>query len=164
MNLRDINESDCEAIAQIYNHYVKTTTITFEEQPVSGKDIKERVQKVAGLGLPWLVAEEKGKVIGYAYATQWNTRTAYRYTVEPSVYLSPDVVSKGIGRQLYTCLLDTLKRQGIKNVISVITLPNPSSSGFHESFGFQKVGEFANIGVKFGRKLSVGYWQLELND
>lgn len=95
--IRAATELDAQAIADIYNHYIQNTVITFEELPVSQNDIIERIQKVNGSNLPWLVAVDHGIVIGYAYAGKWNVRSAYRHTVETAVYLSNSSLSKGWG-------------------------------------------------------------------
>ena len=164
MKIRATNPSDAGKIADIYNHYVRHTTITFEEEQVSSEQMALRIEKVTRSGLPWLVAEEDDEILGYAYAGQWHERSAYRYTVEPSVYLSPDAVGRGLGRLLYRQLLEDLRQKGIKNVMGVIALPNDQSVGLHESFGFEKVGEFSDVGFKFGKWISVGYWQLKFPD
>lgn len=93
--IRAATTSDAQAIADIYNYYIQNTVITFEEQTISSNDILERMAKVTGAGLPWLVAKDGGAVIGYAYATKWNVRSAYRHTVETSVYLAHGSPGKG---------------------------------------------------------------------
>lgn len=164
MIIRTVAEHDIAAITNIYNHYIKHTTITFEEDEVSQEMMAERIHKLVALGLPWLVVEEQGIIKGYAYAGQWHARTAYRFTVEPTIYLANEATGHGIGRSLYLALLERLKPLGIKHIIGVIALPNPASVGLHESMGFRKVGEFENIGFKFNQSISVGYWQLTLNE
>jgi phosphinothricin acetyltransferase len=161
--IRAVTESDAQTIAAIYNYYIKNTVITFEEQTLSKNDIIERIEKVNGSSLPWLVAEDYGAVIGYAYATKWNTRSAYRHTVETSVYLSSSSLSKGWGTQLYKALFDSLRHNSIHVVIGGITLPNPASIALHEKFGMKKAAHFKEVGYKFGQWLDVGYWQTELN-
>ncbi|MCC3859521.1 N-acetyltransferase family protein [Vibrio parahaemolyticus] len=163
MDIREIKATDVAAVVEIYNYYVESTSISFEEDPITTDNMAQRIDKVINTGLPWIVAEIEGKVVGYAYASKWKPRSAYRFTVEPSVYIKQGVTGKGIGKALYLRLLSILAKKGFKNAIGVIALPNPPSIGLHESLGFQKVGEFSNIGFKFGQKKSVGYWQLELN-
>ena len=164
MKIRTAHPADAGKIADIYNHYVRHTTITFEEEQVSSEQMALRIEKVIRAGLPWLVAEAEGKIQGFAYAGQWHERSAYRYTVEPSVYLAPAAAGKGLGKLLYRQLLEDLRHKGIKNVLGVIALPNDPSVGLHESFGFEKVGEFSEVGFKFGKWISVGYWQLKFRD
>ncbi len=130
--IRAATESDAQAIADIYNHYIANTVVTFEEQPVSRSDIIDRIKKITDSSLPWLVAEDAGMIIGYAYAGKWNLRGAYRHTVETTVYLSPASVSKGWGTQLYQVLFDTLRQKSIHVVIGGITLPNLASVALHE--------------------------------
>jgi L-amino acid N-acyltransferase YncA len=160
--IRSATKSDAQTIADIYNYYIQNTVITFEEQAISKNDIIERIQKVVDANLPWLVAEEGGTVIGYAYATKWNTRSAYKHTVETSIYLSNSSVSKGWGTQLYKALFDTLRHKSIHVIIGGITLPNPASIALHEKYGMKKVAHFKEVGYKFGQWLDVGYWQVEL--
>ncbi|MDW6005334.1 GNAT family N-acetyltransferase [Vibrio mangrovi] len=164
MNIRDVCSDDAAAIAEIYNHYIDNTVITFEEEPVAADVIAQRIRKIQQAGLPWLVAEsEDGVVLGYAYASLWKERSAYRFTVESSVYLAKDTRGKGVGSTLYRSLLTWLQQRGIRHVMGVVALPNERSVGLHEKLGFMKVGEFKEIGFKFNRPVSVGYWQLELN-
>jgi phosphinothricin acetyltransferase len=109
--------------------------------------------------LPWLVAEEDGTVVGYAYATKWRTRPAYRQSVEVTVYVASDRRRRGIGSVLYDSLLDELRDHGIHAAIGGIALPNPASVALQEKFGFEKVAHFAEVGFKFGKWIDVGYWQ-----
>jgi L-amino acid N-acyltransferase YncA len=160
--IRAATESDAQAIADIYNYYIANTVITFEELAISKGDILERIEKVTGSSLPWLVAEDGGVVIGYAYARKWNVRSAYRHTVETTVYLSNSSVSKGWRTKLYTALFDNLRHNSIPVVIGGITLPNPASIALHVKFGMKQVAHFKEVGYKFGQWLDVGYWQTEL--
>jgi len=161
-SIRAALPSDAPAICAIYNPYVATTTISFEEETVSDADMAQRIADVDAAGLPWLVAEADGKVVGYAYATKWRVRPAYRHSVESTVYVDPAYVGQGVGRALYAALLDELRRRGLRVVIGGIALPNAGSVGLHEALGFRKVAHFAEVGMKFGRWIDVGYWQLNL--
>ncbi|QMV16310.1 GNAT family N-acetyltransferase [Vibrio spartinae] len=162
MNIRDTHLNDSAAITAIYNPFIRDTTITFEEQPLSVEQMSARLQKTLSTGFPCLVLEVDNEVIGYAYASPWHIRSAYRFTVESTIYLAPTAAGNGFGRKLYSALLDRLKQQGIKNVMGVIALPNLPSVRLHESLGFKPVGEFYDIGFKFNRHISVGYWQLDI--
>lgn len=162
MIFRTVNLSDSQAIADIYNPFVTDSTVTFEEKAVTAEQISQRIEKVLDSGFPWIVLEQDGEILGYAYAGPWHTRSAYRFTAESTIYLSPYAGGKGYGHKLYRELLARLKEQGIKNVMGVVALPNPPSVKLHQSLGFTKVGEFKNIGVKFERQISVSYWQLKL--
>ncbi len=162
--IRHATNTDAETIANIYNYYIQNTVTTFEESPLSARDIIGRMEKVKRLGLPWLVAEKESKVIGYAYATKWNERGAYRNTVETTVYLSNAWFSKGWGTKLYEALFTELRHISIHVVIGGVTLPNPASIALHEKFGMEKVAHFKEVGYKFGKWLDVGYWQVQINN
>jgi L-amino acid N-acyltransferase YncA len=161
MTVRGCRESDASRIGEIYNHFVRNTIVTFEEAPVSEDEILERIRKVT-TRLPWLVWEEHGSVVGYAYAAAWHTRSAYRYSVESTIYLAPDACGRGFGTRLYAELLEELKGRSIRCVIGGIALPNPASVALHEKLGFSKVGHLTDVGRKFDRWIDVGYWQLLL--
>ncbi|MGX9419058.1 arsinothricin resistance N-acetyltransferase ArsN1 family B [Vibrio sp. WJH972] len=162
MIIREVTVLDAERIAEIYNYYIASTTISFEEAPISAQDMMQRIETITASGFPWIVALVDNEIVGYAYANHWKMRSAYRYSVESSVYLVHDSTGSGVGRALYGELLTQLRTRGFSTAIGGIALPNPASIGLHESLGFKKVGEFSNVGVKFGEKKSVGYWQLEL--
>jgi L-amino acid N-acyltransferase YncA len=155
--------TDAERICTIYNHYIATTTISFEEEPVSPADMARRIADVAAAKLPWLVMVENDKLIGYAYATKWRVRAAYRFAVESSVYLDPNYAGKGAGTMLYEALLAELRQRGLHLVIGGIAQPNEASVRLHERLGFTKVAHFSEVGLKFGRWIDVGYWQLKLD-
>lgn len=161
--IREATDKDAEAIAEIYNYYVQNTIITFEEDNLKPSDFIERIREVQQSGFSWLVAEENGKIIGYAYSSKWNDRAAYKNTAEVSVYLSQHVKSKGWGTKLYDVLFSSLREKSIHIAIGGITLPNPASIAVHEKFGMEKVAHFKQVGYKFGEWLDVGYWQVQLN-
>lgn len=158
--IRPATEIDAPGIAVIYNPYILATTITFEEGPVTDEEISQRIKNTQSLGLPWLVAEVEDRLVGYAYASRWRERPAYRYTAESTIYLDQRNNGRGYGKQLYSALLDVLRGIGIHAVIDVITIPNPASVALHEKLGFSKVAHFREVGYKFDRWLDVGYWQL----
>ena len=149
-------------LARIYNPYILNTVITFEEIPVTAEEIGARITTILNLGYPYIVAEQEGQVIGYAYAGQWRTRAAYKHTVETSIYLDQSLTGQGLGKILYKDLLQRLQELDIHVVLGGITLPNPVSVGLHEKLGFKKVAHFTEVGYKFGRWLDVGFWQLNL--
>ena len=159
--LRPATPSDASAICEIYNHYVENTIVTFETEPVLPEQMELRIQQVMGC-YPWLVWEEQGRVVGYAYAGQWKSRCAFRYCVESTVYLAPDCTGRGIGRALYEALIDELRERTIHSVIAGISLPNPGSVALHEKMGFVKIGHFKEVGWKFDEWIDVGYWELVL--
>lgn len=160
--IRSATVADAEPIADIYNHYVSDTTVTFEEAPVEPAEMAARIESVLSKELPWLVYEDAGEVLGYAYASPWSPRSAYRYTVEASAYLAPTAVGRGVGSALFGALFDGLRAAGIKVVLSRIALPNPASVALNEKFGFTKVGHLSEVGMKFGQWLDVGIWQRRL--
>ena len=160
LTIRPVSLEDAEGIAAIYNPYILTSIITFEEEPVSTGEIQRRIDSVQSLGYPWLVAEVDGSLAGYAYASRWRERPAYRYTAESTIYLSQESSGHGYGSKLYNALLDELRAGGFHAVIGVITLPNPASIALHEKLGFSKVAHFSQVGYKFEHWLDVGYWQL----
>lgn len=160
--IRPAVETDAAAIAAIYAHYVRETTITFEEDVVTPDDMGARMASVAAAGLPWLVVSRGPDVYGYAYATPWRPRTAYRFSVETTVYLAHDAVGRGLGTHVYTDLLARLSDLGLHVALGGIALPNAASVALHESCGFRKVAHLSEVGFKFGRWVDVGYWQRAL--
>ena len=162
MEIRDATFDDAPAIGTIYNHFVLTTTISFEEERATVADLGQRLAAVRDAGLPWLVAVVDGQVAAYAYATQWRVRSAYRFSVESSVYVAPDRARCGLGRALYSELLARLRNAGIHLVVGGIALPNHASIALHEMMGFEKAAHFSQVGFKFDRWIDVGYWQLRL--
>lgn len=160
--VRAARPADADALAQIYNHYIRETVVTFEEAPLDAPTMAARLQETTAVSLPWLVAEAGGAVIGYAYASRWKGRCAYRYSVESTVYLDPARTGGGVGTRLYAALLDELRARSLHAVIGGIALPNPASVALHEKLGFCKVAHFEEVGFKFGRWIDVGYWQLRI--
>lgn len=160
--IRAASADDADAVARIYQHYVLNSSISFEEQPVSPAQMSDRIRQVTSNGLPWLVAEQNGQIVGYAFAVQWKGRPAYRHSVESSVYVDPTWIHRGIGTRLYRELLVALQRRSIHAVIGGIALPNPTSIALHERLGFSKVAHFTEVGYKFGQWIDVGYWQRTL--
>jgi L-amino acid N-acyltransferase YncA len=157
--IRPVTSDDADAIAAIYNHYVLNTSVTFEEEAVPANGMLDRIRETQAK-LPWLVCEEAGRVNGFAYASPWKSRCAYRNSVETTVYLDKDVLGRGLGARLYEPLLQTLKERGFHTAIGGIALPNRGSVALHEKFGFQKVAQFREVGWKFETWIDVGYWQL----
>lgn len=162
MLLRDATPDDADAIVAIYNHFIDNSIISFEETPVAAADMRQRIADVHAAGLPWLVVEVDGRVEGYAYATKWRVRPAYRFAVESSVYLALDSAGQGLGAALYAALTARLRDAGVHVVIGGIALPNAASVALHEKMGYVKVAHFSEVGRKFDRWIDVGYWQLTL--
>ena len=157
--IRPATSADAEALARIYNPYILETIITFEEQVLGAADMAARLAQVQQQSLPWLVTERRGRVMGYAYASRWKERSAYRLSTETGIYLQSDSCGQGLGTQLYEQLLTALRERGIHVALAGIALPNPASVALHERLGFRKVGQLPEIGFKLGRWVDVGYWQ-----
>lgn len=160
--VRGVNLSDARAIRDIYNHYIEKTTVSFEEELVSVEEMEKRIAAKLSAAMPWFVYEEKGEILGYAYAGKWKERAAYRFCAEATVYLKNGCQKRGLGSSLYTALLDDLRERGFHVVMGVITIPNEASRALHEKFGFVKSAHFKEVGFKFNRWLDVGYWELML--
>lgn len=152
---------DAAAIAAIYAPYVEETTISFETEAPDAAEMARRIGKTAGV-YPWLVHEQDGRVMGYAYASAHRERAAYRWSTDAAIYLEPAAHRRGIGRGLYRRLFRILELQGFHNVFGGITLPNPASVGLHEACGFKPVGVYREVGHKFGAWRDVGWWGLRL--
>lgn len=165
LSVRSVREADAAGIVDIYNHYVLGTCITFETEPVCVREMARRIEENLASSLPWIVAEEAGgRVIGYAYASKWKGRCAYRHSVESTVYLDAPRTGQGLGLQLYGALIDLIRASAMHTVIGGVALPNAPSVGLHERMGFKKVAHFEQVGFKQGRWVDVGYWQLLLAD
>ena len=162
--IREVHPSDVKSICEIYNYYIQNSTCTFEEERISPAGLVARIKKIKACQLPWLVAEKNEQVIGYAYASPWRVRSAYRFSVEVSVYVDKQFSKQGWGQQLYSALFYNLRDLGKRTAIAGITLPNAESVQFHEKMGMKKVAHFEKVGFKFSRWLDVGYWQFSLED
>jgi len=156
--VRSATPGDAGAIADIYAPYVLQTPITFEIDPPDAAEMRDRIADTMER-FPWLVAEEDERVLGYAYATSFRTRAAYRWIVETTVYVAQDQARRGIGRRLYAPLLDRLAEQGFCSAIGVIALPNDASVAIHEAMGFTYRGTYEQVGYKLDRWHDVGLWQ-----
>jgi phosphinothricin acetyltransferase len=152
---------DAAACAAIYAPFVTDTATSFEEVPPTPEAMARRMAAYA-VRHPWLVDEADGRVTGYAYASAFSERPAYRWTAETTVYVDPAHHRRGVGRRLYAALLHRLRAQGVRTACAVITLPNPASVALHESMGFAPVGVFRRAGWKHGAWRDVGWWQLDL--
>ena len=159
--IRAARTNDATAIAEIYNHYVRHTVVTFEEVPVAVKEMAQRILDVSER-LPWLVWEDGGAVVGWAYATAWKPRSAYRFSVETTVYVAASHQRRGVGDALYRKLIEDLRARNLHSAVGGIALPNEGSVALHEKLGFKKVAHFAEVGRKLDRWIDVGYWQLIL--
>jgi phosphinothricin acetyltransferase len=159
--IRFADESDAAAIAEIYRPVVESTAISFETIPPDLSEMARRIVETTREH-PWLVCEIGGRVAGYAYATKHRVRSAYRWSVDTSVYVDASVRQSGVGRGLYGSLFGILSAQGYFNAYAGIALPNAASVGLHEAVGFRKIGVYQRVGYKFGEWRDVGWWQLDL--
>jgi phosphinothricin acetyltransferase len=156
MNLRDAAPGDLSAMTGIYAHHVLHGTGTFEEEPPDEAEMAQRIAAVQEKGWPWLVAEENGEILGFAYLTQYRPRSAYRYAGEDSVYVRDDIRGQGVGKALVAALLRRAEERGFRQVFAVIgDSENVGSIGLHVSLGFRQIGLMRSAGAKFGRWLDV---------
>jgi phosphinothricin acetyltransferase len=158
--VRAAGAAAADAIAAVYASYVVDGYASFEHEPPSAVEIEGRMS--ARPRLPWLVAVESGRVLGFAYASRHAARAAYRWSVDCSVYLSADARRRGIGRALYERLIPEIRALGYVSAYAGIALPNPSSVALHEAVGFEPVGVYRDVGFKLGEWRDVGWWQLPL--
>lgn len=156
--LRLARTDDAPAIQAIYAPIVTYTPISFETTPPAVEEIAQRIEGTLKR-FPWLVYEDAGEVLGYAYASQHRARLAYQWSVDVSVYMHERSRGQGIGRKLYTALFELLRQQGFYNAFAGITLPNPASVALHEAMGMKPLGVYQNVGYKMGRWHDVGWWQ-----
>ncbi len=158
MEIKKLFKKDIKQCMNIYNYYIENTTATFEEKRLTFFKFYKRIKKIAK-NYPFFVAVENNKVLGYAYLNSFNERSAYKYTVDLSIYLDKNCLNKKIGTKLYNIIEETAIKLGYKNIISLITEENENSKIFHEKMGFSCVGKLEGVGIKFGKKLSVSYYQ-----
>ena len=158
--IREATSDDAAAIAAIYAPLVKDTIVSFEEEPPSAEEMAERI----AASHAWLVAEEDGEVVGYAYAARFHPRAAYRWSAEVSIYLAPEARGRGIGKRLVADLLDRLRAMGFVNAFGGTALPNPASERLLEAFGFKQVALWEHAGFKFDAWHDVSWRQLTLRE
>jgi L-amino acid N-acyltransferase YncA len=162
LTIRDADPTrDAAACAAIYAPHVEGSAVSFEERAPDAAEMGARIERY-GAGHAWLVAEREGEVIGYAYATAFNERPAYRWSAYVSVYVGEEARGEGVGRSLYEALFERLRWRGFRMACAGITLPNEASCGLHESLGFGLVGINREIGWKQGAWRDVSWYQLEL--
>lgn len=161
MSVRCATEKDIPAMLAIYSPYVENTTYTFEYDAPCLSSFTQRFYEITAQ-FPWLVWEEEGAVLGYAYATAPFTRAAYRWVAEPSIYLMPEARGRQIGKALYTRLEEILARQGYRTLYVIITGENKGSLAFHEKMGYRHLAEFPDCGFKHGRWLAVNWMEKRL--
>jgi L-amino acid N-acyltransferase YncA len=163
-SIRDATAEDLPDIREIYNHYVANSTVTFDETPVTLRELRSKFQHVTKLKMPWLVAESPSKqIFGYAYVYPWKEKAAYRFTVENSIYLRAAATGKGLGKALMGELIVRSKAAGLKEMIAVIADRGADASiKMHKDFGFREIGRMGKVGYKFGRWLGTVMMQKSL--
>jgi L-amino acid N-acyltransferase YncA len=163
LSIRDADPTrDADPCAAIYAPHVEGSPVSFEEEAPDAAEMAARIAR-HGTSHAWLVAAREGEVVGYAYATAFNERPAYRWSTSVSVYIADDARGEGVGRALYEALFDRLRERGFRMACAGITLPNEASEALHESLGFELVGVNRAIGWKQGAWRDVGWYQLELS-
>lgn len=158
VQFRLVQYHDVPAILHIYEPYVLETSITFEFTPPSLEEFLSRVRTISA-EYPYLVCLDKGRIVGYAYAHRHMERAAYQWNAELSIYLEQGYHGRGIGRKLYSALIEILRLQNIRNVYGCVTSPNEKSERLHEALGFTKLGVFHNAGYKCGKWHDVSWYE-----
>ena len=162
LTIRPAKLSDAKAIQSIYAPYVEKTAITFEYEVPSVQEFENRINKTLE-NYPYLVAEENGQVLGYAYASTYYARTAYDWTTELSIYLHEDARGRGLGSQLYDALEKELRKRGFLRFLACITVPNEASIAMHEKRGYVQVAHFPKVGYKFEQWHDIVWMQKTLD-
>lgn len=164
IEIREVRSGDAEAVAAIYAHHVLHGTASYELDPPTAGDTRDKIGRITGRGWPFLVACQQGDVLGYCYAEQLRDRPAYRFTCENSIYVRADMVGRGIGKALLFDLLAGAEAVGFRQMIAVIGGAEPSSIALHERCGFERVGRLSSVGWKKGRWLDTVYMQRALGE
>ena len=162
--IRPAHPGDASAISAIYDHHVRYGTASFDEAAPGLEETAAKIGHIIGRGWPFLVAEADGRVIGYAYATQFRDRPAYAATCENSIYVEPDWIGRGVGRSLLAALIEASRMAGFRQMIAVIGGGEPASVALHVALGFVEAGRMRAVGFKFGRWLDTVYMQRALGD
>lgn len=162
--LRPAVPADIPSIREIYNYYVKNSTVTFDEKPLALSTLRAKLTRADRGGYPFIVAVSRtGEILGFAYVLPWKDKSAYRFTVENSIYLGPAATGKGVGKALMAELLTRAKAAGVKEVVAVIADRGAEASiGLHEAFGFKETGRMGRVGYKFDRWLGTVLMQKSL--
>ena len=159
LTIRSFAWSDVPAITAIYRHAVETSVATFDTEAPGEAAMAEKFGRMLELGHPVIIAEAEGKTIGYAYASTYRPRPAYRFTAEDSIYLAPEAQGKGLGSALLGRLLEQSKAFGFRQMLAVITAERANSIRLHEKHGFRLIGRYEALGYKFDRWLDIVHLQ-----
>ena len=160
--IRPYRPDDIPAVTKIYGYYVRETVITFETSAPDEAEMASRFAAIAGRGHPLLIGEIDGAVIGYAYASTYRPREAYRFTCEDSIYLAPAATGRGIGNTMLARLIEDSGRAGLKQMLAVITAERENSIRLHLKHGFRMIGRYEALGYKFDRWLDIVHMQRAL--
>ena len=161
--IRPAVEADAAALLRIYRPFVDSTAVSFEMAVPTAEEFAARIARAVA-GWQWLVAEQDGQCLGYAYGSSHRERPAYRWSVEVSAYVHPNYHRQGVGRALYLRLLEELAQKGFCSAFAGTTLPNDGSVALHKAVGFEYIGVFERVGRKFGRWHDVAWFQRVLRD
>lgn len=164
MDIRDVRESDAEAIAAIYGHHVLHGIASYDLEPPPAEFHRDKIGRIQAARWPFIVADAEGDVAGYAYVTRFRDRAAYRFTAEDSIYVHPGAMRRGIGKALLDELLERSAAFGFRTVIAVIGGGEPASIALHAKCGFREAGRLHAVGWKHERWLDSVYMQIELGD
>lgn len=162
LTIRDCRPDDLSAITAIYDHYVQTSVATFEKESPGHDEMVARCKAIMANGYPWLVAERDSRLVGYAYASAYRPRPAYRHTVEDSVYVEPELRAQGIGTRLLDELVRQCTERNFRQMIAVIADRSPASVRLHARAGFTEAGTLEEVGCKFGRWIGTTLMQRAL--
>lgn len=162
MTIRDVVDGDAAAIAAIYGHHVLHGTASYDFVPPAVEETLAKIRRIALEGWPFIVAEIEASVAGYAYATQFRDRAAYRFTAEDSIYVDPYRTRQGIGKKLLQSLVERSEQIGFQTMVAVVGGAEPASIALHAALGFIEVGRLRRVGFKFGKWLDNVYMQREL--
>jgi L-amino acid N-acyltransferase YncA len=157
--IRDANEADAEAVQAIYAHHVLNGTASYDIEPPSVDYIRDKIRQIREAGWPFVIGELEGEVAGYAYATQFRDREAYRFTAEDSIYVHPQMTDRGVGKRLLKSLLERSAESDFRTIVAVIGGAEPASIAVHSALGFEEVGRLKAVGWKKERWLDSVYMQ-----
>jgi phosphinothricin acetyltransferase len=164
VEIRNVREGDADAIAAIYGHHVLHGTASYEVDPPTVEETRTKIRRITGPGWPFVVAEVDGGIAGYAYATQFRDRAAYRFTAENSIYVHTERMGRGIGKALLDALIERSAAYGFRTIVAVVGGAEPASVALHAKCGFREVGRLSAVGFKFGRWLDTVYMQRALQE
>lgn len=165
IKVREVKPDDAAEILEIYNPIIRDSAISFEVDPLSEAEMRDRIASYTA-ELPWLVSvhEASGKITGYAYASKHRARAAYRFNAEVSAYVHPDYQGQGLATRLYQAVFSILHDKGYRNAYAGVVQPNEASNHLHTKLGFREIGTYENTGFKFERWHSVRWYQLDLQN